>query len=77
MTTKNLDILAQESGRWAAEIASLALAATCMLSGSGPADDLVIENTVLNLLNVIEELAGRAEHSMEVIERGVREPTAA
>lgn len=71
--TDHLDILCAEASRWAAQIASLAVAANCVFSGSAPADKLVRENAVLNILDVIEELAGHAEHSIEQVERTLRE----
>lgn len=65
MTTQHLEILVEEVGRYAAQIASLSTAANCIFSGGHPVDPLVRENAVLNILDVIEDLAGRAEHVAE------------
>lgn len=65
----HIDIMAQEAARQAAQIASIAAAANCVFSGCAPADPLVRDNILLNLLDVIEELAGHAVGTMELIER--------
>lgn len=65
----HIDLMANEAGRQAAQIASLAAAAACVFGGGAPADPLVRDNILLNLLDVIEVLAGHAEGTMELIER--------
>ena len=61
--------VAGEAARQAARIASLAQAANCIASGSTPNDPLVRGNILLDLLDVIEELACHAGDAMERIER--------
>ncbi len=67
--TIHIDLMAQEVARQASQIASLAQAANCIHAGSCPADPLVRSHIVLNILDVIEELAGSAECTLEHIER--------
>ncbi|MDD5176764.1 MAG: hypothetical protein PHQ05_10120 [Sterolibacterium sp.] len=66
--TIHIDILAQEASRQAAQIGSLAAAANCIAAGSCPADRVARDNIVLNILDVIEELAGQVEVTTEEIE---------
>jgi len=65
----HVDILAQEAGRQAGQIGSLAQAANCVMGGGQPGDPLVRLTIVQDILDVIEGLAGLAERAAETIER--------
>lgn len=58
--TRYLDINADELANYASQMRYVALAARCMEAGP-PADKTERENCILYLLEVIEDIAARAE----------------
>lgn len=66
--SSRLTILAEEAGTIASRIDSLAKAANCVMTGAQPADALVRETVVTDLLALIEDLAANVAHDTGAIE---------
>lgn len=71
--SSRLTILAEEASGIAARIASLATAANCVMTGAQPADALVRETVVTDLLALIEDLAAVVGHDTGAIEAAMLE----
>lgn len=74
--THHISVLAGETNGLASQIASLAIAANCIITGSQPADTFTRENVALDLLSAIEILAGKIEHDADAIGRAASESPA-
>jgi hypothetical protein len=66
------DILWQEASRMVSQIRSLAMAASSM-DGGLPADPVDRENIKLDLLYLIEDLAGKVSHDLDGMECAVND----
>ena len=57
-----------DASRNASQIRSLALAASCLATGSAPADKAQTEVAIIDLLEVIEQLAQQTGKQMDALE---------
>lgn len=72
MTTKHLDINAEEIRDYAAQARYVAMAARCLENGP-PADKMERCNCMLYLLEVAEDLAARAEDAADALAHTLRQ----
>jgi hypothetical protein len=71
-----LDINAGELASYAAQVRYLAVAITSLEAGA-PADRLERENCAMTLLNIIEDISGRAEAAAESLQHALEKAASA
>lgn len=68
MRTSENWIRVMDASRNASQIRSLALAASTLATGSAPADEALVSAAIIDLLEVIEQLAQQTGKQMDVLE---------